>query len=162
MRRTANQTHKLVTFSQEPSDQALLGAIAQSLVQQPQRNFSQLCKQALQQYFLADRTPPTAGGNSGARAIRLFMQIQRQMTELQNRVLTLEQQVTVEHSERLEQLELQLSEMNQCFEQLEIEQLDSTAIQPLPEMEPAPIYTPRESREVDPLLVRLGRLVDDF
>lgn len=45
------KTNKSVTFTQEEADQTLLEAIEQELANEQYKTFSDLCKQALKQFF---------------------------------------------------------------------------------------------------------------
>ena len=77
---TARSIRKSVSFDEGEGDRALLDAIATHQAKHEQ-SFSDLCKQALQQYLLAQE--PT-------QSVLLFMELQHQIAQLNVRVATLE------------------------------------------------------------------------
>ncbi|MEO0395177.1 MAG: hypothetical protein AAF243_04210 [Cyanobacteria bacterium P01_A01_bin.137] len=76
----ARSIRKSVSFDESEGDRALLDAIATHQAKHDQ-SFSDLCKQALQQYLLAQE--PT-------QSVLLFMELQHQIAQLNVRVATLE------------------------------------------------------------------------
>ncbi|MEM7065608.1 MAG: hypothetical protein AAF572_20885 [Cyanobacteria bacterium P01_B01_bin.77] len=81
----AKSIRKSVSFDDSDGDRALLDAIAQALTDQvatQQQSFSDLCKQALRQYLLSQEPTPS---------VMLFMELQQQIAQLQVRVATLEE-----------------------------------------------------------------------
>lgn len=76
----ARSIRKSVSFDESEGDRALLDAIATHQAKHDQ-SFSDLCKQALQQYLLAQE--PT-------QSVLLFMELQHQIAQLNVRVSTLE------------------------------------------------------------------------
>lgn len=76
----ARSIRKSVSFDESEGDRALLDAIATHQAKHDQ-SFSDLCKQALQQYLLAQE--PT-------QSVLLFMELQHQIAQLNVRVAALE------------------------------------------------------------------------
>lgn len=131
----AKSIRKSVSFDDSDGDRALLDAIAQALTGQlatQQQSFSDLCKQALRQYLLS-REP--------TQSVVLFMELQQQIAQLQVRVATLE-------------------EASSAF----------TSPEPAPSVPEAhglsepmpPPATDETETPNDPMLNRLGPLLDDF
>lgn len=84
---------KTVTFDGSNSDQSLLDAIETELRQKQHGSFGELCKIALHQ-FLLSREP--------TQSVILFMELERQIAELQSRVAQIEASGSGPPIERLE------------------------------------------------------------
>lgn len=158
MRLWSNKTSKNVEFTNEAADETLLAAIDNELAKQPQKSFSDLCKEALWQLLYV---PESVRPHSNK-----LNQLESQITQLQGQLASLEQRLAAKEASRLDKLESHLQELS-----LQIGQLataidrggfaapqDKVEPEP-PEPEPEPLPTPQE---VDPLLSRLGSLLDDF
>lgn len=81
----ARSIRKSVSFDESDEDRALLDAIASHQAKHEQ-SFSDLCKQALRQYLLAQE--PT-------QSVLLFMELQHQIAQLGVRVAALEADVSI-------------------------------------------------------------------
>ncbi len=129
----AKSIRKSVSFDDSDGDRVLLDAIATHQAEQ-QQTFSDLCKQALRQYLL-NREP--------TQSVMLFMELQHQITQLRVRVAALEDN----------------SNIAAAFEPPAAEPVTSQTATPVPE-------TSEENKEDtlpdDPVLSRLGPLLDDF
>jgi TolA-binding protein len=156
MRLWSNKTNKQVEFTNEAADETLLAAVDNELAKQPHKTFSDLCKEALWQLlYVPESVRPCSDKLS---------QLESQITQLQGQLASLEQRIAAKEASRLDTLESHLQQLS-----LQVGQL-ATAIdsggfsaprsQPQPpEEETAPLPPPQE---VDPLLSRLGSLLDDF
>ncbi|MEM8613136.1 MAG: hypothetical protein AAGF93_14035 [Cyanobacteria bacterium P01_H01_bin.105] len=132
----AKSIRKSVSFDDSDGDRALLDAIA-SHQSEHQQTFSDLCKYALHQYLLS-REP--------TQSVLLFMELQHQIAQLGVRVATLEDNSNI------------VSALNQPDTQ-------HTGISkdiPKEQSEPAAHQSADETIIDDPILSRLGPLLDDF
>jgi hypothetical protein len=139
---------KSVAFDESDADQALLDAIEMELCQKQYGSFGELCKLALHQ-FLLSREP--------TQSVILFMELERQLAELQSKFAQFE---ASGHGATLNQVEEVVSQVSQL--EVRVQQLEQgTVTAPMvassePEPEPDP------PRPEDPLLNRLGPLLEDF
>lgn len=131
----AKSIRKSVSFDQSDGDQMLWAAIA-AHQSQHQQSFSDLCKHALKQYLLSQE--PT-------QSVLLFMELQQQITQLRVRVAALEDEASIALA------------FNQTASEPPQSQLESPT-----EPQAASHSGDTESDEPDPVLDRLGPLLDDF
>jgi TolA-binding protein len=156
MRLWSNKTSKNVEFTNEAADETLLAAVENELNKQPQRTFSEICKEALWQFLYV---PESVRPDSNK-----LNQLELQITQLQGQLASLEQRLAAKEASRLDKLESHLQQLSlqvgQLATALENGRLTYSApkVEP-PEPEPEPVPPPEE---VDPLLSRLGSLLDDF
>lgn len=156
MRLWSNKTSKNVEFTNEAADETLLAAVENELNKQPQRTFSEICKEALWQFLYV---PESVRPDSNK-----LNQLELQITQLQGQLASLEQRLAAKEASRLDKLESHLQQLSlqvgQLATALENGSLTYSApkVEP-PEPEPEPVPPPEE---VDPLLSRLGSLLDDF
>lgn len=156
MRLWSNKTSKNVEFTNEAADETLLAAVENELNKQPQRTFSDICKEALWQFLYV---PESVRPDSNK-----LNQLELQITQLQGQLASLEQRLAAKEASRLDKLESHLQQLSlqvgQLATALENGSLTYSApkVEP-PEKEPEPVPPPEE---VDPLLSRLGSLLDDF
>lgn len=117
---------------------------------------------------LEQRLLPKASGQVQAVDSHLpapvYGQTEQQIAELQRQFAAFEQRVFAKESGRLETLERQLHQLSQQMMQLALQpnqRPGSEGLSPLEALpEPQPV-TPEPPREVDPLLERLGGLLDN-
>lgn len=129
----AKSIRKSVSFDDSDGDRALLDAIATHQTDYPQ-SFSDLCKQALRQYLLS-REP--------TQSVMLFMELQHQIAQLGVRVAALEDNTSI-----------------------------PSAFHPAPELPSTDVEAAHTEAAAtakytnqpvdDPILARLGPLLDDF
>lgn len=128
----AKSIRKSVSFDDSDGDRILLDAIATHQSEQ-QQTFSDLCKQALRQYLLNQE--PT-------QSVMLFMELQHQIAQLGARVAVLED--------------------NRSIAAETPEEASSEAAEPsLSVVEPEEQEASEPATD-DPVLSRLGPLLDDF
>lgn len=171
-----------VTFTEDAADQTLLEAIDKELSQAKYQTFSNLCKQALWQFLILAEAQPKASPSSPPTGYQPFPNLQKvedRLLDLQNKLSNLEQQVLATNPNSTESLERQLSQLTQQLTQVQTtinqrlteiaQNLESAQLQshsgshPLPSPEPKPEPLPPPIvEETDPLLKRLGSLLDDF
>lgn len=153
---------KSVTFNPEIGDESLLAQVESYLEAQPEKTFSDLCKEALWQALcVPDSVRPSP--NTAA------LPMEQQLGELQRQIAGLEERFFAKESNRLQVMESQILQLSQQVAQLAIMVNQAASIQPatssVPTVEvvnepaPAPDPTPQE---VDPVISRLSSLVDDF
>jgi len=115
----AKKTNKTVSFTAEPEDQALLQAVTEIINRQEYSNFSDLCKDALEQFL--------AGPPAGAESLEPVLQ---QVAQLQHQITALEQTIANQDVGSLSQLEGQLIQISQ-----QVEQGDSEVLQFLAQLQ---------------------------
>lgn len=153
---------KSVTFNPEIGDESLLAQVESYLEAQPEKTFSDLCKEALWQALcVPDSVRPSP--NTAAP------QMEQKLGELQRQIAGLEERFFAKESNRLQVMESQIFQLSQQVAQLAIMVNQAASIQPatssVPTVEvvnePAPAPDPIP-QEVDPVISRLSSLLDDF
>ena len=135
----AKSIRKSVSFDDSDGDRILLDAIATHQANH-QQSFSDLCKQALHQYLLSREPTPS---------VMLFMELQHQIAQLGVRVAALEDNTSI--SSAFHPANGTLSE------------LSPTDTEAMTTTEPAAVTANEDPQPVDdPVLNRLGPLLDDF
>lgn len=154
---------KSVTFNQEVADETLLAVVDSVLEKQPDKTFSDLCKEALwQSLCVPDSVRP------GFKTAEM----EQQMSELQRQLAGIEQRFFAKEANRLETVERQLGQLTQQVAQLallvnsrshsEPPQAFSSPVLESQAPVAAPSSPPTPPQEVDPLLSRLTPFLDDF
>ncbi|BAZ83219.1 MAG: plasmid segregation centromere-binding protein ParR [Sphaerospermopsis kisseleviana] len=153
---------KSVTFNPEIGDESLLAQVESYLEAQPEKTFSDLCKEALWQALcVPDSVRPSP--NTAA------LPMEQQLGELQRQIAGLEERFFAKESNRLQVMESQILQLSQQVAQLAIMVNQAASFQPanssiatvevVNETASTPDPTPQE---VDPVISRLSSLVDDF
>ncbi|HEY9639665.1 MAG TPA: hypothetical protein V6C57_04235 [Coleofasciculaceae cyanobacterium] len=161
------KSSRMVKFAATESDQALLQAVDQALESQS-LSFSDLCKQALQQWLnLAEPLPAPPlqqqildlqmqvarlEGKEEARQRYALRRLEQQMRELSDRLESLE---------RKEFLEQQVRHLTDRLARLETPEAAELSPEPLPKAQAPRVEQPKVE-EIDPLLNRLAPLLEDF
>lgn len=99
-----DNTKRSVTFTKEAADQTLIVTVEQELAKQKYKNFSDLCKQALRQFFLLSKH---------VQSTSPVEQMEEQFAELNLKFAELEQKVLAKDTDHLERIENQLHQLNQ-------------------------------------------------
>ncbi|MEH2249908.1 plasmid segregation centromere-binding protein ParR [Nostoc sp.] len=150
---------KSVTFNPELADESLLAQVESYLEKQPDKTFSDLCKEALWQSLCVPESvrpgPQTA----------VTTPIEQQIGELQRQVAGLEERFFAKGSNRLEAMEHHLLQLSQQVAQLALIVNDRSLIQSPTQLEVVnntshTAATPPQ--EVDPVISRLSQFLDDF
>jgi len=138
-----------VNFSDSLDDRALLTEIEETLSRQTSLEFSDLCKEALQQ-LLAPVLPPLVSPDSSL------------VEQLQSRILALETKiVNLSENDRLEQLESLVISLEQRLENLG--RIDPAIAQPIQDSSDDLTTAAQQNPPVlDPLLSHLSNLLEDF
>ena len=152
---------KSVTFNPEVADESLLAVVENYLEQQPDKTFSDLCKEALCQSLCVPPdvkpSPKTVATDSVTAKIN---QLQLQLAELEERFFAKE-------SHRLESIEHHILQLTQQMADLAIKVTEqqvmtsSTPSAPVPEVANT-TYDDDPPEEVDPVISRLSQFLDDF
>jgi hypothetical protein len=150
---------KSVTFNPELADESLLAQVESYLEKQPDKTFSDLCKEALWQSLCVPESVQPAPQTAAATPI------EQQMGELQRQVAGLEERFFAKGSNRLEAMEHHLLQLSQQVAQLALIVNDRSFIQSPNQLEVVKntsytVATP--AQEVDPVISRLSQFLDDF
>ncbi|MBD2665641.1 hypothetical protein B6N60_03492 [Richelia sinica FACHB-800] len=157
---------KSVTFNPDIADESLLAQVESYLESQPDKTFSDLCKDALWQAVCVPESPrPAPKAPESANITK----IEQQIGELQRQVVGLEERFFAKESNRIQVMESQIMQLTQQVAQLAI-MLNQSASNPsvaskLPTVDQinnatsTPEPTPQE---VDPVISRLSQFLDDF
>jgi hypothetical protein len=155
---------KSVTFNPEIADESLLAQVESYLEAQPEKTFSDLCKEALWQALcVPDSVRPSP--NTAA------LPIEQQVGELQRQLAGLEERFFAKESHRLQTMENQILQLSQQVAQLAIILSQGGSTQPVTSSVPVPMLevinnsgsTPDPTPQaVDPVIIRLSQYLDDF
>ncbi len=150
---------KSVTFNPELADESLLAQVESYLDKQPDKTFSDLCKEALWQSLCVPESVQPAP-QTAAKA-----PIEQQIGELQRQVAGLEERFLAKGSNRLEAMEHHLLQLSQQVAQLALIVNERSFVQSPNQLEVVnntsyTVATPPQ--EVDPVISRLSQFLDDF
>ena len=158
-----------VAFNPGVADESLLALVDSHLEKDPEKTFSDLCKEALWQSLCVPesvRPSPTTPEKLTAPASE-----EQQIAELQRQVADLEERFFAKESNRLEAMERQLLQLSQQVAQLAIMVNERPIIQLQTQATSAPqevvnhtSYTVAATppQDVDPVISRLSQYLDDF
>ncbi|MBW4477982.1 MAG: plasmid segregation centromere-binding protein ParR [Tolypothrix brevis GSE-NOS-MK-07-07A] len=157
-----------VTFNPGVADESLLALVDSYLEKDPEKTFSDLCKEALWQSLGVSesvRPSPTTPEKATAPAFE-----EQQIAELQRQVADLEERFFAKESNRLEVMEHQLLQLSQQVAHLAIMmnerpiiQLQNLATSAPQEVVNHTSYTVAATpQDVDPVISRLSQYLDDF
>jgi hypothetical protein len=156
--RSSYRRSKLVTFTEEAADEALFIDVQNELAKHPHKSFSNLCKESLRK-SLPVSEPTDARYQSSP--------MEKQIAELQEKLASLERQVSTREARRLDVLESQFNQL--ALQQAHLAITINHRNASLPTVEPAlePIIEGEAvvhalPQQADPLLRRLGSLLDEF
>jgi uncharacterized protein YceH (UPF0502 family) len=152
---------KSVTFEPGVADESLLALVESHLEKQPDKTFSDLCKEALwQSLCVPESVKPNqiAAVKSGA---------EQRIAELESQLANLEERFFAKESHRLEAMERQIMQLSQQVAQLAITVNQQPMIQPVSYAAPTlevvhSNLTPNPPVDVDPLISRLSQYLEDF
>ena len=152
---------KSVEFVRDMADRTLLAAVEAEQERHPHKTFSDLCKEALWQFLYVSESllPASKVGK-----------LEQQIASLEERLASVEERIGAREASRLNELESQIRQLSLQVGQLAIASDKSASDRParapsppppVPEAEPEPENLP-PPQPIDPLLSRLGSLLDDF
>jgi len=142
----ADRIKKTVTFTQSAADRGLLKAVEIFLAEGEYASFGELCKHALREFVSAPESNESAPD---------LLQFAQQLMELQRQFFDFKETITEREVRRFEQVESQITDLRDQLQQLETK-LNQSTISESEETITVPVA------EADPLLDRLGALLEDF
>ncbi|MBW4586755.1 plasmid segregation centromere-binding protein ParR [Aetokthonos hydrillicola Thurmond2011] len=157
---------KSVTFDPGVADESLLELVESHLEKEPEKSFSDLCKEALWQHLCV---PESVRPSSKTAATP---KVEQQIAELQSQLTDLEERFFAQESHRLETMERHLMQLSQQVAQLAIMVNQTSTIQSPAQstlgvgvVNTTPTLanvaaTP--AQEVDPVISRISQYLDDF
>jgi hypothetical protein len=160
---------KSVTFNPGVADESLLALVESHLEKDPEKTFSDLCKEALWQSLCVPepvRPSPSTPEKATAPAFE-----EQQIADLQRQVADIEERFFAKESNRLEVMERQLLQLSQQVAHLAIMmnekpiiQLQNLATSAPQEVVNHTNYTAAATspQDVDPVISRLSQYLDDF
>ncbi|NMG08597.1 plasmid segregation centromere-binding protein ParR [Brasilonema sp. UFV-L1] len=160
---------KSVTFEPGVADESLLALVESHLEKDPQKTFSDLCKEALWQSLCVPESVRPAPKPAATAAPG----VEQQMAALQSQIADLEERFFAKESHRLEMIEHQLMQLSQQVTQLAImvnhvSTNSSANQQQVPVLEVVNHTSSStnaasiSSQEVDPVISRISQFLDDF
>jgi hypothetical protein len=168
---------KSVTFNPGVADESLLALVESQLEKDPDKSFSDVCKDALWQSLCVPESVRPAAAKTGSTPIPtptpapLTGAVDQQVIQLQRQIADLEERFFARESNRLEIMESQLMQLSQQVAQLALMVTQGVMVQVAP-MHPVsspdgfnratPVAAGTFTQEVDPVISRLSQLVDDF
>ncbi|MBS3026685.1 MAG: plasmid segregation centromere-binding protein ParR [Dolichospermum sp. DET50] len=146
---------KSVTFNPDIADESLLAQVENYLEEQPDKTFSDLCKESLWKLLCVPEPVQLASKTAN------ITMVEQRIGEIQNQMVGFEERLFARESHRLEAIESQMLQLTQQVAKLAIilNQQPLTYIPPdsvvqaIPEPEP---------QEIDPIIDRIGQFLDDF
>ena len=153
---------KSVIFEQGVADESLLAMIKSYLEKQPEKTFSQLCKEALwQSLCVPESVKPNPKG-----AIKL--EAEQNIADLKNQLSRLEEYFLSNQSYRLELIEHQIAQLSQQVSQLAITANQEPALQSVNSAETTLDNSTNNNtvsstpEDIDPLISRLSQFLENF
>jgi hypothetical protein len=148
---------KSVTFNPEIADESLLAQVENHLEAQPDKTFSDLCKEALWKVLCVPESVQPVANTAHITTV------EQKIGEMQRQMAGFEERFFVRESHRLEAMESQMLQLTQQVAKLAIilNQQPLTYIPPDSVAQAIPEHKP-EPQEVDPVINRIGQFLDDF
>lgn len=169
---------KSVTFNPGVADESLLALVESQLEKDPDKSFSDICKDALWQALCVPesvRPSPKPGAiptpTPAPTPAPLTGAVDQQVAQLQRQIADLEERFFARESNRLEIMESQLMQLSQQVAQLALMMTQGVMVQVAPTHTVSategvnktnPVAVAALPQEVDPVISRLSQLVDDF
>ena len=161
---------KSVTFNPGVADESLLDVVERHLEKEPDKTFSDLCKEALWQALCVPESVRPAPIPTTTATPKPPSGVEEHIADLERKFADLEERFLNRESNRLVTMEQHLTQLSQQVAQLAMMVNQGLVVQPSTQSAgsevlnaPVPTYevnTPPE--EEDPLISRLSELVDDF
>lgn len=157
---------KSVTFNPGVADESLLDLVERYLEEDPDKTFSDLCKEALWQALCVPDSVKPASKTGEAAPIG---SVEQQVAELRRQMVDLEERFFAKESNRLEMMERHMMQLSQQVAQLAILVNQGGTIQtpieskPVTEaVKPASSAHKIPPQEDDPVISRISQFVEDF
>ncbi|MGD1874927.1 MAG: plasmid segregation centromere-binding protein ParR [Mastigocoleus sp.] len=163
---------KSVTFEPGVADESLLDLVERHLEKQPDKSFSDLCKDALWQSLGVPESVRPAAAPIPVTDVAMGSE-QQQIADLKRQMANLEERFFAKESNRLQMMESHIMQLSQQLAQLAIIINQSSGIQASTEtvqqIEVVQKATPANSnhaktspQDVDPVISRISQFVEDF
>jgi hypothetical protein len=150
---------KSVTFNPEIADESLLAQVENYLEEQPDKTFSDLCKEALWKVLCVPESVQPVSKTANITTV------EQKIIEIQNQMVGFEERVFARESHRLEAMESQMLQLTQQVANLAVilsqQPLTYTPPDGVSMAQAIPDNIP-EPQEVDPVISRIGQFLDDF
>lgn len=153
---------KSVTFDPEIADESLLAQVESYLESQPEKTFSDLCKEALWQALCVPESVRPSQNTAIPPAEDKIGDLQRQIADLEERFFAKE-------SNRLQTMESQILQLSQQVAQLAImvnqgvsTQVSTSSVPVVETVNDSPPTPDPIPQEEDPVISRLSQYLDDF
>jgi len=165
---------KSVTFNPGVADESLLDVVERHLEKEPDKTFSDLCKEALWQALCVPesvRPDPQPTSVAPTPKPKPPSDVGEYVADLEGKIADLEERFFARESNRLATMEQHLTQLSQQVAQLAMMVNQGSVVQPSNQsvtsgvLNNAPVqaYEINTSHEEeDPLISRLSELVDDF
>ncbi|MDY6899497.1 MAG: plasmid segregation centromere-binding protein ParR [Cyanobacteriota bacterium] len=167
---------KSVTFNPGVADESLLDVVERHLEKEPDKTFSDLCKEALWQALCVPESvrpdpQPTSAAPIPKPKPEPPSEVGEYVADLERKIADLEERFFARESNRLATMEQHLTQLSQQVAQLAMMVNQGSVVQPTNQsvksevLNNAPVqnYEINTSHEEeDPLISRLSELVDDF
>ncbi|MEI6443081.1 MAG: plasmid segregation centromere-binding protein ParR [Nostocales cyanobacterium ELA583] len=146
---------KSVTFNPDIADDSLLAQMENHLEAQPDKTFSDLCKEALWKFLCVPEPLQIASKTANITTV------EQKIAEMQNQMAGFEERFLARESRRLEAIESQMLQLTQQVAKLAIilNQQPLTYVPPHSVVQAMPEPKPQE---IDPVINRIGQFLDDF
>ncbi|MEM1392632.1 MAG: plasmid segregation centromere-binding protein ParR [Cyanobacteria bacterium P01_A01_bin.80] len=165
---------KSVTFNPGVADESLLDVVERHLEKEPDKTFSDLCKEALWQALCVPesvRPDPQPTSAAPKPKPKPPSEVGEYVADLERKIADLEERFFTRESNRLATMEQHLTQLSQQVAQLAMMVNQGSVVQPANQsvtsevlnnasVQTYEINTSHE--EEDPLISRLSELVDDF
>lgn len=162
---------KSVTFNPGVADESLLDVVERHLEKEPDKTFSDLCKEALWQALCVPESVRPAPQPTKTATPKPPSEVASHIADLERKFADLEERFFSRESNRLVTMEQHLTQLSQQVAQLAMMVNQGLVVQPSSQsavsevlnstsVSAYEVHTPPE--EEDPLISRLSELVDDF
>jgi len=164
---------KSVTFNPGVADESLLDVVERHLEKEPDKTFSDLCKEALWQALCVPESvrPDPQPASAPIPKPKPPSEVGEYVADLERKIADLEERFFTRESNRLATMEQHLTQLSQQVAQLAMMVNQGSVVQPANQsgtsevLNNAPVQTYEVNtshEEEDPLISRLSELVDDF
>ena len=165
---------KSVTFNPGVADESLLDVVERHLEKEPDKTFSDLCKEALWQALCVPesvRPDPQPTSAAPKPKPKPPSEVGEYVADLERKIADLEERFFTRESNRLATMEQHLTQLSQQVAQLAMMVNQGSVVQPANQSVSSEVFNNASVQnyeintsheEEDPLISRLSELVDDF
>ncbi|MEA5595349.1 plasmid segregation centromere-binding protein ParR [Rivularia sp. UHCC 0363] len=162
---------KSVTFNPGVADESLLDVVERHLEKEPDKTFSDLCKEALWQALCVPESVRPDPQPTSTATPKPPSEVGEHIADLERKLADLEERFFTRESNRLVTMEQHLTQLSQQVAQLAMMVNQGSVVHPSTQSKalevfnntslPAPVVN-NPYQEEDPLIRRMSELVDDF